>query len=144
MDKFKFKIEGISYDVVINDLENNIASVEVNGKLYTVEIEKEEVEITPIKRTPSSMRETISVPVSAPRKPAASGGGKALNSPLPGTIIKINVTVGQQVKSGEVVLTMESMKMENNILAHCDGVIKVISVTAGQSVMQGESLVEIG
>lgn len=144
MDKFKFKIEGISYDVVINDLENNIASVEVNGKTYSVEIEKEEVEITPIKRTPSPRREMTSAPVSAPRKPAASGGGKALNSPLPGTIIKINVTVGQQVKSGEVVLTMESMKMENNILAHCDGVIKVIFVTAGQSVMQGESLVEIG
>ncbi|HKM93659.1 MAG TPA: biotin/lipoyl-containing protein [Prolixibacteraceae bacterium] len=144
MDKFKFKIEGTEYEVVINGVENKIASVEVNGKSYTVEIVKEEVERTPIRSNPAPQRQMTSAPIASPRKPVASGGGKALNSPLPGTIIKVNVTVGQQVKTGEIVLTMESMKMENNILAHCDGIIKAISVTAGQSVMQGESLVEIG
>lgn len=144
MDKFKFKIEGIDYEVVINDVENSIATVEVNGKSYTVEIEKEEVFKTTINRNPIPQRPMAAAHAPAPRKPVASGGGNSLNSPLPGTIIKIIASVGQEVKAGEVILTMESMKMENNILANSDGTIINIFVTPGQSVMQGESLVEIG
>jgi biotin carboxyl carrier protein len=143
MEKFKFKIEGTDYEVVINDVENNIAAVEVNGKSYTVEIEKEEVVKTPIKRNISPGR-SASAPAPAAKKPVASGGANTLNSPLPGTILKVAATVGQQVKAGDVVLIMESMKMENNILANSDGTVKNVFVAVGQSVMQGESLVEIG
>jgi biotin carboxyl carrier protein len=141
MEKFKIKIENDDYTVVINDLENNKASVEVNGKPYTVEIEKEEVAKTLIHHNFSPQQETAP----AARKPVTQQGRRnTLNSPLPGTILKVGAAIGQQVKTGDVILVMESMKMENNISANCDGTIKNVFVTVGQSVMQGESLVEIG
>lgn len=145
MEKFKIKIEDDDYNVVINDVENNKASVEVNGKSYTVEIEKEEVAKTLIHHNFSPQHETATATRKpATRKPVTQGQGNTLNSPLPGTILKVGAAIGQQVKTGDVVLIMESMKMENNISANCDGTIKNVFVTVGQSVMQGESLVEIG
>lgn len=143
MKKFKFKIEGVEYEAEVNDVEDNVATVNVNGKLYTVELEKEEVVKSVVrKRNPASVAADTSKAASqaAPKAPTGSG---ALVAPLPGTILSIAVTPGQQVKTGEIVLAMESMKMENNILADADGTIKNVFVKVGQSVMQGDTLVEI-
>ncbi len=84
-------------------------------------------------------------PAPAPKPAAApSAGGKKVESPLPGTITKICVTVGQKVNAGDVLLTMEAMKMENNITAESAGEVKAIFVQQGASVMNGDALVEIG
>ena len=65
-------------------------------------------------------------------------------SPLPGSVVKVAVAVGADVKKGDVLLTLESMKMENNILAEKDGKVTAIMVSAGQSVMQDDVLVVLG
>jgi len=65
-------------------------------------------------------------------------------SPLPGSIIKVAVTEGQAVKRGDLLLTLESMKMENQVLAEFDGTVTKIAVTAGQNVMQDDLLVVLG
>ena len=67
-----------------------------------------------------------------------------MKAPLPGVVAKILVSVGQAVKKGETVLVLEAMKMENNITAEADGNITGICVAAGDSVMEGTTLVTIG
>ena len=76
-------------------------------------------------------------------KKQQSGGGTTVKAPLPGTIFKINVAVGDQVKSGDKLLVMEAMKMENQILAEKDGQISVIKVKEGDAVLQDDVLLEI-
>ncbi|NDP21921.1 MAG: biotin/lipoyl-binding protein [Paludibacter sp.] len=70
-------------------------------------------------------------------------GTIAVKSPLPGSVIKVFVTVGQTVKRGETLLTLESMKMENSILSEKNAVVKAIHVKAGQSVMQDDALFDL-
>lgn len=85
-----------------------------------------------------------SAPVSAPApapapKPAA---GNALTAPLPGTVKSIAVKVGDMVKTGDTVLMLEAMKMENSITAEAMGTVKAILVTPGEQVQTGQALVE--
>ncbi len=113
-----------------------MATVDVNGKKYAVNIEKKE-KPTFIAAAP---RPATSAAAAAPASKSVPG---TVTSPLPGSIIKIMVSVGQAVKRGDTLLTMESMKMENNIKAEKDGVVKAILVQQGQSVMQGDALVDL-
>ncbi len=77
----------------------------------------------------------------APAKPAA--GASVVSAPLPGTVTKILVQPGQAVKAGDTVLTMEAMKMENNITAETDGTVKAILVQQGAQVQSGDALIEM-
>ena len=83
-------------------------------------------------------------PAPKPAVAPSAGAGKKVESPLPGTITKICVTVGQKVNVGDVLLTIEAMKMKNNITAESAGEVKAIFVQQGASVMNGDALVEIG
>lgn len=83
-------------------------------------------------------------PAAAPApKAAPAAGANSVTAPLPGTVTKILVQVGQQVKAGETVLVMEAMKMENNITAETDGTVKAILVQQGAQVQSGDALVEM-
>jgi biotin carboxyl carrier protein len=137
MKKFKFKIDGSEYEVSINEIEHNIAEIEVNGTPFTVEIEKQEKA-----SSMSTMSRKPAGKVAAIKTPARSVVANAIKAPLPGSIMKVLVSNGQQVKRGDVLLTMESMKMENNILAEHDGIIRHIHVQPGQSVMQDDILID--
>ena len=82
----------------------------------------------------------------APAAPAAAtpaAGASVVSAPLPGTVTKILVQPGQAVKAGETVLTMEAMKMENNITAETDGTVKAILVQQGAQVQSGDALIEM-
>jgi len=134
MKKFKFKINGSEYEVSVNEVEENVAEIEVNGTPFTVEIEKQQKTSTKsFKKKPAGKVDPINTPTKAV-------SASPVKSPLPGTIMKVLVTPGQMVKRGEVILTMESMKMENNILAEHDAVVKKVYVQTGQSVMQDDLL----
>jgi biotin carboxyl carrier protein len=134
MKKFKFKINGSEYEVLINEIEQNIAEIEVNGTPFTVEIEKQD--------KVSSMNRKAAGKVASIKTPSRSVVANAIKAPLPGNVVKILVSNGQNVKRGDVLLTMESMKMENNILAEHDGIIRHIHVQPGQSVMQDDLLID--
>ncbi len=84
-----------------------------------------------------------SAPAPTAAAPKAPAGANSVTAPLPGTITKILVQVGQQVKAGETVLVMEAMKMENNITAEFDGTVKAILVQQGAQVQSGDALVEM-
>lgn len=138
---FKFTIAGQPYETTVNEIEPNVAEVTVNGTVFQVEIEKQET----VKKTVVAPRPAAHA-AAAPAKaaaPAAPAGTTVMKSPLPGSIVKVLVQAGQEVKKGDTVLTMESMKMENIIAAEVSGKVKAILVQPGQNVMQDAPLVEI-
>ena len=96
----------------------------------------------PAPATPKAAPTPQSAPAPAAAAPKAPAGANSVTAPLPGTITKILVQVGQQVKAGETVLVMEAMKMENNITAEFDGTVKAILVQKGAQVQSGDDLVE--
>jgi len=137
MKKFKFTIRGNEYEVHINSFEDNIAEIDVNGSIYQVELE-EQVKTT---KTPKLVR---SKPVQTKEdKPKPAAGLSRVDAPLPGTIFKVNVKEGDEVKKGQTIIILEAMKMENNILAEKDGKINKVLVSEGDAVLQGDILVEI-
>ncbi len=137
MKKFKFTIRGNEYEVQINSFEDNIAEIDVNGSIYQVELEAE-VKTT---KTPKLIR---SKPVQTKEeKPKPASGLSKVVAPLPGTIFKLIVKEGDEVKKGQAILILEAMKMENNILAEKDGVVNKVLVSEGDSVLQGDILAEI-
>ena len=76
--------------------------------------------------------------------PAVTGAGEAVNAPMPGTILRVNVTQGQAVKEGDVLCVLEAMKMENEIMAPKSGTVTQVVVSKGASVNTGDALVVIG
>ncbi len=136
MKKFKFKINGNEYEVSVNEMEQNIAEIEVNGTPFTVEIERQE------KNSAIALNKKPAGKVAPIQTPSHSVIASAIKAPLPGSVMKVLVTVGQTVKRGDLLLTMESMKMENNILAENNGIIKKIYVQTGETVMQNDILID--
>lgn len=148
MKEYKYKVKGAEYVVKINDVEGNLAKVEVNGIPFDVELDRPmNVLHTPVVRPVAHVHHA---PAAAPTaEPAAqpevhAGSGTAVRAPLPGTINAINVAVGQDVKKGQTVVVLEAMKMENNITAECDGKVTAVHVSKGDSVREGAILVTIG
>ena len=111
-----------------------------------VEIETVAVAAAPAapKAVAAPQPKPAAAPAPAPAPVAAPVGGNKINSPLPGSVISVNVKEGQAVKKGDTLLVLESMKMENPILSDCDGTVSKIAVAAGQSVMQDDLLIVIG
>jgi glutaconyl-CoA/methylmalonyl-CoA decarboxylase subunit gamma len=146
MRKFKLKINDNTYEVDIVNIEDNIAEVNVNGKIYNVEVDKKLQQSKTPKlvrsvATPSTDIEGIMIKTAPPSAPKGVG---FIKSPLPGTVISILVKVGDTVNVGDRLLTLEAMKMENNINSDKEGVIRAIKVTTRDSVLEGDILIEIG
>ncbi|MCZ4695286.1 acetyl-CoA carboxylase biotin carboxyl carrier protein subunit [Ancylomarina euxinus] len=138
MKKFKFTIRGQEFDVDIKEIEGANAQVEVNGTVYDVEIEAKEK----VSKTPQLIRKpVINKPGEGQIKKSA--GAVSVKAPLPGTIIKIGVAVGDAINVGDTLLVMEAMKMENNVLAEKAGTVKTIKVNVGDSVLQDDVLIEL-
>ena len=146
MKEYKLKINGNDYNVVINDVQESVASVEVNGSNYKVEFEKPIVKPTAIKvvkTAPAAPAVSAATPKPS-AAPAPTAGGTTVSSPLPGVILDVCVKEGDTVKTGQKIMVLEAMKMENVIEATADGVIKSIKVNKGDSVMEGTPLAIIG
>lgn len=139
MKNYKFKIRGQQYEVEIKSFEDNVASIEVNGTPYQVEVDSE-VKAKPMAAAKAPV--TSGAPVAA-ATPSA-GGASTVTAPLPGNIYKIEVKVGDTVAKGQKLLIMEAMKMENDVLAEKAGTVQSIAVSEGDAVLQGDVLVELG
>jgi biotin carboxyl carrier protein len=147
MKEFTFKINGAEYKCAVEEIEAGLTNVTVNGKTYQVETEKPAAPAPkPVaKPAPAPKPAAAPAPKAEASKPAAaSAAGVQVKSPLPGSVIKVLVSEGQAVKRGDTLLTLESMKMENAIMAEQDGTVKQIAVTPGQNVMQDDLLIVLG
>lgn len=119
--------------VVTNDAGEEIYTVEVEGKKYTVAVNNGG-DVTGIK----SLQAT-----STAAKPANNAQARLVPAPLAGNIIKVFVNVGDEVQEGDVVLLLEAMKMETQISAPCSGIIASIDVKTGDAVVVGKTLLAI-
>ena len=126
--------------------------VTLNGRTYEVEVEAGQAmllaEYEAVAPAPAAapVAAAPAAPAAAPvaAAPAVTGAGEAVNAPMPGTILKVNVKQGDAIKSGTVLCVLEAMKMENEILAPKDGTVTQVIVAKGSSVDTGAPLVVIG
>ena len=143
MKEYKYTINGTKYEVAIGDIEDNIATVTVNGEAFKVELEKE---AEPEKKKPVLGKPAASA-ASASDEPAANKAAvnknNAIKAPLPGVITDIKVAVGDEVQVGDTVVVLEAMKMANNLTAEKAGKVTAVCVKVGESVMEDDALVVI-
>ncbi|MGN0970223.1 MAG: biotin/lipoyl-containing protein [Evtepia sp.] len=125
--------------------------VTLNNRTYEVEVEAgqamllDEYEaIAPAAAPAAAPAPAAAAPAAAPAAPVVTGAGEPVNAPMPGTILKVNVTQGQAVKEGEVLCILEAMKMENEIMASKGGTVTQVLVAKGSIVDTGAPLVIIG
>lgn len=129
--------------------------VTLNNRTYEVEVEEgkamliDEYEAyAPAAPTPVAAAPVAAAPAAAPAAPAAPAGaalaaGEVVKSPMPGNILKINVSQGQKVNEGDVLIVLEAMKMENEIVATKSGTVAQIVTAKGAVVETGAPLVVI-
>ena len=147
MKEFKFKIGGTDYAATVEELEGGKLQVNLNGKAFEVEMPQSERKVqrpaAPAAAPKAAAPVAKATPAPAAAAPAASAGGRPINAPLPGVVIKINAKVGDKVSAGDTLLILEAMKMENNITADANGTIKAILCKEGDQVQSGQALVEL-
>ncbi|MBQ3934983.1 MAG: biotin/lipoyl-binding protein [Clostridia bacterium] len=119
--------------------------VTVNGTKYEVAVEEADPNAvyTPAKTEPAKAEPAKPEPAKEAPKPV-SGDGEAIVCPMPGTIVKLPVKAGQEVKKGDLLCVFEAMKMENEILAPRDGVVKSVALNEGASVSSGDTVLVLG
>ena len=123
MRRFNVTVNGVSYDVVVEEVAADEAAPVV---------------------APKAPAAAPKAPAAAPKAaPAGNAGAVVVKAPMPGTIMKLNVTVGQSVKKGDVLCVLEAMKMENDISAPQDGVVASVNVQKGASVQSEDVLVTL-
>ena len=151
MNKYQYKVQGVDYDVEIIDVEGNIAKVNVNGIPFEVEMKRPINAATMPHRpkvhhvvTPAPAARPASAPQAATPAASAPVSGIKVAAPLPGTITELKVKVGDTVKSGDTVVVLEAMKMQNNIEAEDNGTVTAVLVNKGDTVMEGDTLITIG
>lgn len=130
--KYRITVEGKAYEVEVEDIGQG-APVQLSAPVQVA--------------APAAAPVTAAAPASqaAPAAPVAvkadAVSGEALPAPMPGTILSVVVKTGQSVRKGEVLVILEAMKMENEIVAHHDGVIAGVYVQKGSVVNAGDPLV---
>ena len=125
--------------------------ITLNGRTYEVEVEitepmSAETFLSYMPAAPVAA-EPVAAPAAAPAAtsaPTVTGAGEAVTAPMPGTILRVNVTQGQAVKEGDVLCVLEAMKMANEIMAPKDGTVTQVVTSKGSSVDTGAVLVVIG
>ena len=147
-DEMAVPVEELDFKY-IREVEYMKFRVTLNGKTYEVEAEKgapmPETVYTAPAAAPAPAVEAPAAPATAPAPAAAPAAvsGTVVSSPLPGNVLAIEVKPGEAVKAGQVLVLIEAMKMENEIVAPCDGVVKQILVNKGAVVATGDKLLVI-
>ena len=129
-----------------------VYKITLKGRTYEVEVEagkamllsEYEAIVPSAPAAPAAAPAAEAAPAAAPAAPAVTGAGEAVNAPMPGTILKVNVQNGQAVKEGDVLCILEAMKMENEIMAPKSGTVTQVVVSKGSKVDTGAPLVVIG
>ena len=125
--------------------------ISLGGRTYEVEVELAQpmnmadfLSLAPAAPAPVTEAEPAATAAPAAAAPVVSGAGDTVDAPMPGNILKVNVTQGQAVQEGDVLVILEAMKMENEIMAPKNGTVTQVLVTKGSTVDTGAPLVVIG
>jgi biotin carboxyl carrier protein len=119
--------QSVNAQVIATDAANKNLTIDIEGELFTVAIKDE------LDQLPEQMGWNA----------AAAKKVKEIKAPMPGLVLEVSVTEGQEVKDGDRIAILEAMKMENSLFIHVSAVIKKVLVKAGQAVEKGQVLVEL-
>ncbi|MFA6848805.1 MAG: biotin/lipoyl-containing protein [Selenomonadaceae bacterium] len=126
MEKFKITLDGVTHEVEVEKVGASSAR-----QVSTPTAAAVAVSSTPVLKASAPVKKAIAVPA----------GAKPIKAPMPGKILSVSATVGQVVKSGDVLAILEAMKMANEIMAPTDGKVIEINATVGQAVSTGDVLI---
>lgn len=132
--KFRINVNGVDHIVEVEELSSSASPAPVAAPAAAP--------------APVAAPAPAPAPTPAPAAPAAApapapAGGQTVTAPMPGNILKVNVTAGQAVKAGQVLCVLEAMKMENEIMAPCDGKVAQVLVSKGATVDTDAPLVTL-
>ena len=119
MKNYRVTVNGVVYDVVVEEVAAGAAPV---------------APVAPVAPAAPVAPTAPAAPAAPKAAPSGRAGSVQIKAPMPGTIIKVNVKVGDAVKKGDVLCVLEAMKMENDIMAASDGVVASVEVAQGASV----------
>ena len=144
MKTYKIKINGMEYSVNINEVKDNIVDVTINDVKYEAEVDGFNINPTRMSAQKSPLRAAeMQGETPVIRKQVAENSSYPFKAPLPGTILELMVKEGDSIKAGQVLLSLEAMKMENNIESDRDGIIEKVNVSVGETVLEGHLLLTI-
>ena len=138
MKNYRVTVNGVAYDVVVEDL--------AGGAQPTYVAPAPVAPVVAPAPAPAPAAAPAPAPAAAPAPvaaPAGKAGATAVKAPMPGTLIKVNVKVGDTVKKGDVLCVLEAMKMENDIMAPADGVVASVEASQGATVATDAVLVTL-
>jgi len=141
-NKFQLSIGNVNYSINISERAHGLYDVKVNDETFRISIADM---LSPSPQTATATRATgavAGVPVAGVPGAVAAVGG-TIKAAMPGTVMTLKVKVGDAVKAGEVVMTLETMKMENPIKSNRAGKVKEIMVQPGKFVNVGDPLIVI-
>ena len=147
----RVKVEGKWYTVEVGDLTQRPVTAVVDGHTIQVDVgypapQPDSRSSVQVAATPAPIAPPASLPVSRPADAVvgrAPGATKLFRTPLPGTILSIEVNPGDQVVTGDTICVLEAMKMHQELRADWSGVIKEVMVSVGQQVLAGAPIVEL-
>ncbi|MBT8428723.1 MAG: acetyl-CoA carboxylase biotin carboxyl carrier protein subunit [Gammaproteobacteria bacterium] len=133
MRRFKISVDGVAYDVTVDELE-------LEGKVAAPQPSESPGHSSAFNAVDAPKASSVVAKSPAPRAQSAAGD---VVCPLAGTIIEVKVSAGQTVKSGDLLVVLEAMKMETTVAAPMDGKVQNIAVSPGQSVQEGVVLLSL-
>lgn len=141
MSKFKIIVNGKEYEVELGNVGASPTVVHVDGKAYSVQWEREQDQVI-AKPAPAEVVEEAAPTPARPKSVDASGKGELVDivAPMPGKILKVSASVGDEVAEQDTLCTLEAMKMESAIQSTATGTVVSVNVTPGQAVQYGDVL----
>lgn len=151
------KLGNLEYLIKINDNERNLKILTMTSKGIEFVLDQKYHNVKYLDNTTSQMKIVVDgLPITITKNQnlneivfknsGDSGGGESqlnLHSPIPGKVIKISVSEGDQVKNGDVICVLESMKMQVSIKSHKDGIVSKIKIKNGTTVAKNDVIAEI-
>jgi biotin carboxyl carrier protein len=147
MKRYQITVAGQTFDVrLLSDPQQEQIEVEVDGVALTAQVESLPSSLQPDPQSPDRAEPALPTEIPAvapsPGPQAAAPAGNVVAAPLPGVIKSIAIRTGQQVSSGDELLVIEAMKMDNIIRASRDGTVEIIYVSEGRQVAYGERMLK--
>ena len=146
MKEYKYKINGMKFTVAVGDITDNEATVEVNGVPYKVELDRpapskiQKPALSQSGKTNTGAQLNENKVTSKPAPVSTAGAAGAIKCPLPGTVMSIDVKVGDQVSVGQKVAVLEAMKMDNDIRSDKSGKVAKICCAPGDALLEGADI----
>lgn len=134
MKKYNVTVNGVVYEVVVEEADGTAVSAPAAAPAVTP---------APVAAPAPAVTPATAAPAAAPKASGAQGSIKVV-APMPGTILKLNVKVGDTLKANDLVCILEAMKMENEIFTAEGGVVKSIEAAQGASVNAGDVIITLG